>query len=68
MNELIQAAAELRAVCQSQQREFCFIGVALQRWSEPRETIRQQLHSLAEVKEAPEIRDQLEVRRVEFER
>lgn len=40
MNEVIQAAAELQAVCQSQNWQFCFIGgLALQRWSEPRETV-----------------------------
>ena len=40
MNDVIQAAAELQAVCQSQNWQFCFIGgVALQRWSEPRETV-----------------------------
>ena len=40
MNEVIQAAAELQAVCQSQGWQFCFIGgLALQRWSEPRETV-----------------------------
>ncbi len=39
MNEVIQAAAELQAVCQSQGWQFCFIGgLALQRWGEPRET------------------------------
>ena len=40
MNEVIQAAAELQGVCQSQGWQFCFIGgLALQRWSEPRETV-----------------------------
>ena len=40
MNEVIQAAAELQAICQSQNWQFCFIGgLALQRWSEPRETV-----------------------------
>ena len=40
MNDVIQAAAELQAVCQSQDWQFCFIGgLALQRWSEPRETV-----------------------------
>ncbi len=40
MNDVIQAAAELQNVCQSQGWRFCFIGgLALQRWSEPRETI-----------------------------
>lgn len=40
MNEVIQAAAELQAVCQSQGWQFCFIGgLALQRWGEPRETV-----------------------------
>ncbi len=39
MNEVIEAAAELQAVCQSQGWQFCFIGgLALQRWGEPRET------------------------------
>ncbi len=40
MNEVIRAAAELQAVCQSQSWRFCFIGgLALQRWGEPRETV-----------------------------
>lgn len=40
MNDVIQAAAELQAVCQSQNWQFCFIGgLALQRWGEPRETV-----------------------------
>ncbi|HET9712628.1 MAG TPA: hypothetical protein VFP64_12120 [Pyrinomonadaceae bacterium] len=40
MNEVIQAAAEMQAVCQSNDWQFCFIGgLALQRWSEPRETV-----------------------------
>jgi hypothetical protein len=40
VNDVIQAAAELQAICQSQGWQFCFIGgLALQRWSEPRETV-----------------------------
>ena len=40
MNSVIKAAAELQAVCESQDWRFCFIGgLALQRWSEPRETV-----------------------------
>ena len=40
MTEVIQAASELQAVCQSQDWQFCFIGgIALQRWGEPRETV-----------------------------
>ncbi len=40
MNEVIQAAAELQSICQSHDWHFCFIGgLALQRWSEPRETV-----------------------------
>ena len=40
MTEVIQAAAELQAICESHDWQFCFIGgVALQRWSEPRETV-----------------------------
>jgi hypothetical protein len=40
VNEVIQAAAELQAICQSHGWQFCFIGgLALQRWSEPRETV-----------------------------
>ena len=39
MNDVIQAAAELQSICESQDWDFCFIGVALQRWSEPRETV-----------------------------
>lgn len=40
MNEVIQAAAELQAICQLHDWQFCFIGgLALQRWGEPRETV-----------------------------
>ena len=39
MIEVIRAAAELQAFCESQQWQFCIIGgLALQRWGEPRET------------------------------
>ena len=39
MLEVIQAAAELQAVCLVQGWQFCFIGgLAVQRWGEPRET------------------------------
>jgi hypothetical protein len=37
--EVIRAAAELQAFCESQGWRFCLIGgLALQRWGEPRET------------------------------
>lgn len=40
MIEIVRAAADLQALCQSQGWQFCFIGgLALQRWGEPRETI-----------------------------
>jgi len=40
VDDIIQAAAELQTLCQSHGWAFCFIGgVALQRWSEPRETV-----------------------------
>jgi hypothetical protein len=40
VTEVIQAAAELQNICQSQGWQLCFIGgLALQRWSEPRETV-----------------------------
>lgn len=40
MNALIQAAAELQAVCVQHDWRFCFIGgLAVQRWGEPRETV-----------------------------
>jgi hypothetical protein len=40
VNEVIRAAAELQAVCQSHGWQFCFIGgLALQRWGEPRLTV-----------------------------
>ena len=40
MNKVIQAAAELQNICQSQGWQFFFIGgLALQRWSEPRATV-----------------------------
>ena len=39
MIEVIRAAAELQAFCESQGWRFCLIGgLALQRWGEPRET------------------------------
>jgi hypothetical protein len=39
MNEVIRAAAELQALCESQQWRFCCIGgLAVLRWGEPRET------------------------------
>jgi hypothetical protein len=48
VNDVIQAAAELQAVCHSQGWQFCFIGgVALQRWSEPRETVHVDLSLFA---------------------
>jgi hypothetical protein len=38
--EVIQAAADLQAVCESHGWRFCFIGgLALQRWGQPRETV-----------------------------
>ncbi len=40
MIEVIRAAAELQAFCETQGWRFCFIGgLALQRWGEPRETV-----------------------------
>src|SRR5437867_8899602 len=37
---VIQAAAELQAVCQAQGWQYCFIGgLAVLRWGEPRETV-----------------------------
>jgi hypothetical protein len=40
VNEVINAAAELQSVWESQGWQFCFIGgLALQRWGEPRETV-----------------------------
>jgi hypothetical protein len=40
VNDVIQAAAELQVVCQAHDWQFCFIGgLALQRWSAPRETV-----------------------------
>ena len=48
MNKVLQAAAELQNVCQSQGWQFCFIGgVALQRWGEPRQTLNVDLSLLA---------------------
>ena len=39
MTEVIQAAAELQALCESHGWGYCFIGgLALQRWGEPRTT------------------------------
>lgn len=40
MNKILEAAVELQKVCQFEGWQFCFIGgLALQRWSEPRETV-----------------------------
>jgi hypothetical protein len=40
VTEVIRAAAELQACCDSHGWRYCFIGgLALQRWGEPRETI-----------------------------
>jgi len=40
VNDVIQAAADLQTICQSQDWQFCFIGgLALQRWGEPRRTV-----------------------------
>lgn len=40
MTPVLQAAADLQAVCESQHWHYCFIGgIALQRWGEPRETV-----------------------------
>jgi len=40
VTEVIQAAAELQAVCQTNGWRFCFIGgLAVLRWGEPRETV-----------------------------
>jgi len=40
VNEVIRAAGELQAYCESQDWRFCFIGgLAVQRWGEPRETV-----------------------------
>lgn len=40
MTEVIQAAAELQAICLAHGWQFCFIGgLAVQRWGEPRETV-----------------------------
>lgn len=40
MTPLLEAAAELQAVCVAQHWRFCFIGgLAVLRWGEPRETV-----------------------------
>jgi hypothetical protein len=39
LNAVIRAAAELQEFCEAAQWRFCFIGVAVQRWGEPRETV-----------------------------
>jgi len=40
VNEVIQAAAKLQAICTEENWQFCFIGgLAVQRWGEPRETV-----------------------------
>jgi hypothetical protein len=46
--EVIRAAAEIQAFCESQHWRFCLIGgLALQRWGEPRETTDVDLTLLA---------------------
>jgi len=46
--EVINAAAELQAVCESQGWQFCFIGgLAVIRWGQPRETVDADLTLLA---------------------
>ena len=48
MIEVVKAAAELQALCESKGWKFCFIGgVALQRWGRPRETIDADITLLA---------------------
>lgn len=48
MIEVMKAAAELQALCQSQGWRFCFIGgIAVMRWGQPRETIDVDLSLLA---------------------
>lgn len=84
MTEVIRAAAELQALCESEGWKFCSIGgLAVVRWGEPRATVDVdltlltgfggegpfiQLKPLADLKGAPEILDELERRRNEFER
>lgn len=48
MIDVIKAAAELQALCQSQGWRFCFIGgIAVMRWGQPRETVDADLTLLA---------------------
>lgn len=48
MIELIRVAAEVQCICEAENWGFCFIGgLALQRWGEPRETVRVDLTVLA---------------------
>ena len=40
MTAIIQAAADLQAVCDAERWRYCFIGgLAVLRWGEPRQTI-----------------------------
>ena len=40
MTPLLHAAADLQQVCEAQGWHYCFIGgLAVLRWSEPRETV-----------------------------
>lgn len=40
MNEVIRAAADLQALCETERWRYCFIGgLAVLRWGEPRETV-----------------------------
>lgn len=68
MNAVIRAAAELQSFCDAHRWRACFIGgLAVLRWGEPRETVDVDLTLLTgfggELKEAPEIVDELERRR-----
>ncbi len=54
------SALELQGFLQLQHFEFCFIGgIVVQRWGEPRTTDDIELTVLANLKEEPEIVDQL---------
>ena len=39
MNEVIREAADLQAFCEAEGWRYCFIGLAVLRWGEPRETV-----------------------------
>lgn len=67
MTEVIQAASELQGVCQAQDWVDVERIIVRQTGKLDWDYVHAKLRPLAALKEAPEILDQLERRRVEFE-